>query len=152
MNGFFLPDRTCSFFPGATGVYYYPLSRSTLAGPLGGDVAEGNQAWMSDWPESSRGLPNWQDWSQFPALSCGASWGFLGGARGKEPACQSRRYNRLGKIPGGGHGDPLQYSCLENPMGRGAWWATVHRVAKSRSQLTRLSRQTRSAFSYLLDA
>ena len=36
-----------------------------------------------------------------------------------------------GRSPGGGHGNPLQYSCLENPMDRGAWWATVHRVAKS---------------------
>ena len=34
------------------------------------------------------------------------------------------------KFPGGGHGNPLQYSCLENLMDRGAWWATVHRVAK----------------------
>ena len=32
----------------------------------------------------------------------------------------------LGRSPGGGHGNPLQYSCLENPMDRGAWWATVH--------------------------
>ena len=37
----------------------------------------------------------------------------------------------LGRSPGGEHGNPLQYSCLENPMDRGAWWATVHRVAKS---------------------
>ena len=37
----------------------------------------------------------------------------------------------LGRSPGGGHGNPLQYSCLENPMDRGAWWATVHRVAKN---------------------
>ena len=36
---------------------------------------------------------------------------------------------------GEGHGSPLQYSCLENPMARGAWWATVHRVAKSRTRL-----------------
>ena len=35
-----------------------------------------------------------------------------------------------GGSPGGGHGNPLQYSCLKNPMDRGAWWATVHRVAK----------------------
>ena len=35
-----------------------------------------------------------------------------------------------GRFPGGGHGDPLQYSCLENPMHRGAWWALVHRVRK----------------------
>ena len=38
-----------------------------------------------------------------------------------------------GKSPGGGYGNPLQYSCLENPKDRGAWWATVHRVAKSQT-------------------
>ena len=37
----------------------------------------------------------------------------------------------LGRSPGEGHGNPFQYSCLENPMDRGAWWAIVHRVAKS---------------------
>ena len=42
----------------------------------------------------------------------------------------------LGKPPGGGHGNPLQSSCLENPMDRGAWWATVHRVEKSRTRLS----------------
>ena len=36
----------------------------------------------------------------------------------------------LGRSPGEGNGNPLQYSCLENPMNRGAWWATVHGVAK----------------------
>ena len=36
----------------------------------------------------------------------------------------------LGRSPGGGHGNPLQYSCLENLMDRRAWWATVHRVAE----------------------
>ena len=41
----------------------------------------------------------------------------------------------VGRCPGGGHGNPLQYSCLENPMDRGGWQATVHGVAKS---LTRL--------------
>ena len=44
-----------------------------------------------------------------------------------------------GRSPGGGHGNPLQYSCLENPMDRGAWWATVQRVAKSQTGLKRLS-------------
>ena len=39
--------------------------------------------------------------------------------------------------PGGGHGNPLQYSCLENPMDRGTWQATVHRVPKSTSQRDR---------------
>ena len=40
---------------------------------------------------------------------------------------------------GEGNGNPFQYSCLENPMDRGAWWAAVHRVAQSRTRLKRLS-------------
>ena len=39
----------------------------------------------------------------------------------------------LGRSPGGRHGNPLHYSCLENPMDRGAWWATVHSVAESQT-------------------
>ena len=42
-----------------------------------------------------------------------------------------------GRSSGGGHGNPLQYSCLENPMDRGGWWATVHGVAKSQTQLSK---------------
>ena len=38
-----------------------------------------------------------------------------------------------GRLPGEGHGNPLQHSCLENPMDRGAWWATVQGIAKSRT-------------------
>ena len=45
----------------------------------------------------------------------------------------------LGRSPGGEHGNPPQYSCLENPTDRGAWWATVYRVAKSQMQLKQLS-------------
>ena len=41
----------------------------------------------------------------------------------------------LGRCPGGGNGNPLQYSCLENLMDRRAWWATVHGVTKSRTRL-----------------
>ena len=65
------------------------------------------------------------------------SKGFPGGASDKEPASQYRRHEIqvehpwVGKIPGGGHGDPLQCSCLENPTDRGSWRATVHGVAKS---------------------
>ena len=44
-----------------------------------------------------------------------------------------------GRSPGGGHGNPLQYSCLENPMDRGAWIAAVHRVTKTQTQSKRLS-------------
>ena len=67
--------------------------------------------------------------------------GFQGGAGGKERVCYYRRYRDVGSIPGSGrspeegHGNPLQYSCLENPMDRGAWWATVHSVTKSQTQL-----------------
>ena len=39
----------------------------------------------------------------------------------------------LGRSPGGGHGNPFLYSYLENPMDRGAWWVTVHRIAKSQT-------------------
>ena len=42
----------------------------------------------------------------------------------------------LGRSPGEGNGNPLQYSCLENSMGRGAWQATVHGVAKNQTQLS----------------
>jgi len=41
-----------------------------------------------------------------------------------------------GRSPGGGHGNPFQYSCLKYPMDRGAWWAEVHGVTKSQTQLS----------------
>ena len=67
--------------------------------------------------------------------------GFPGGTSGKESSCQCRRHKRhrfdpeSGRSPGEGHGNPLQYSCLENCMDRGAWQATVHGVAKSQTRL-----------------
>ena len=45
----------------------------------------------------------------------------------------------LGRSHGGEHGNPLQYSCLENPMDRGVWWATVHGVTKSQTRLSDLA-------------
>ena len=54
---------------------------------------------------------------------------FPGGSDGKESAHNAgdlASIPGLGGSPGGRHGNPLQYSCLENPMDRGAWWATVH--------------------------
>ena len=54
----------------------------------------------------------------------------------------------LGRSPGGGQGNPLQYSSLENPMDRGAWWATVHRFAKNQTQLKRLSTHAHVAQKY----
>ena len=58
----------------------------------------------------------------------------LGFPGGSESACSVGDVGSipgLGRSPGGGHGNPLPYSCLENPMDRRAWWATVHRAAKS---------------------
>ena len=46
---------------------------------------------------------------------------------------------RSGRCPEGGHGNPLKYFCLENPMDRGAWQATVHSITKSQTQLKQLS-------------
>ena len=65
--------------------------------------------------------------------------GFPGGSGGKESACNAGDLGLipgLGRCPGGVHGNPLQYSCLENPMNREVWRATVHEVAKSQTQST----------------
>ena len=65
---------------------------------------------------------------------------------GKESVCDAEDAGdaaslipRLGRSPGGGHGNSLQFSFLENPIYRGAWWATAHRVAQSGTQLKWLS-------------
>ena len=65
--------------------------------------------------------------------------GFPGGSNSKESACNVGDLGSipgLGRSPGGGNGNPLQYSCLENSMDRGAWRTTDQRVAKSRTQLS----------------
>ena len=67
--------------------------------------------------------------------------GFPGGSEVKVPVCNVRDLGVIPgseRFPGEGNGNPLQYSCLQNPMDRGAWWATVHGVAKSQTQLERL--------------
>ena len=67
--------------------------------------------------------------------------GFRGGASVKNPPANAGDIRDvglipgLGRSPGGGDDNPLQHSCLENPMDRGAWWATVHGVAKSWTRL-----------------
>ena len=60
--------------------------------------------------------------------------GFPGGSEGKESACNAGDPVSIPeRSPEGGNGYPLQYSCCDNPMDRGAWWDTVHGVAKSRT-------------------
>ena len=64
---------------------------------------------------------------------------FPGGSDGKETACSEGELGSipgLGSSPGGEHGNPLQYSCLENPMGRGAWQAAVNGIAKTLTLLS----------------
>ena len=63
-----------------------------------------------------------------------AFMGFPGGSEVKASVCNMGDLGSipgLGRFPGEGNGNPLQYSCLENSMDGGAWWATVHGVAKS---------------------
>ena len=73
---------------------------------------------------------------------CTAIWGLPRVASGKESTCQCRGHRScgfslwVGKIPWRRAWQPIQYSCLENSMDRGAWWATVHGVSKSGTQLS----------------
>ena len=65
-------------------------------------------------------------------------WGFPSGSEGKESACNVRDPGLIlesGRSLEEGNGNPLQYSCLENPIDRGAWWATVHGFTKSQTWL-----------------
>ena len=64
---------------------------------------------------------------------------FLCGSDSKESACNAGDMSSipgLGRSPGEGNGNPFQYSCLENPMDGGAWWAPVHGITKSQTQLS----------------
>ena len=69
----------------------------------------------------------------------GQGGGFPGDSVVKNPPAHAGNMGSIpisGRSAGGGNGNPLQYSCLENLMERGAWWATVHGVAKSRTRLS----------------
>ena len=84
----------------------------------------------------------WELHSLFNPLNKDLPVGFPSSSDGKESACNSGDPGSipgLGRSPGGGNGNPLQYSCLENCMDRGAWRTTVHGVAKSWARLKRLS-------------
>ena len=80
----------------------------------------------------SLGQEDWRrKWQPTPVFL-----GFPGGSEVKESAHNAGDLGSIpgsGRSPGEGNSNPLQYSCLENPMDEGAWWATVHRVAKSQT-------------------
>ena len=79
-------------------------------------------------------------------LTC--PWGCPGNSDSKESACNTGDLGSIpgsGRSPGEGNGYPLQYSYMENPMDRGAWWATVHGVAKSQTGLMDYQIQAHSA-------
>ena len=87
-------------------------------------------------------------WIFHPCICLLLKTNFPGGSDGKMSDCNA---GDLGSIPGSvrspgeGNGNPLQYSCLENPIDGGTWWATVHGVAKSRTQLSNFTHFTQQA-------
>ena len=73
------------------------------------------------------------------------NWDFPGGSDNKEFTCRAEDLSSIpgsGRSPGEGNGHPLQYSGLENPMGRGAWWAAVHGFTKSQTWLEWLTKSS----------
>ena len=113
-----------------------------------------NSTWAEVWRHSTVRLLNWASrfwvtWSQelwtvaWLNSGCCGNW-FKSGLKRK---LQDRQYDvrDMGSIPGSerspgeGNGSPLQDPCLENPMDRGAWWATVHGVSKSQTELRQLT-------------
>ena len=83
------------------------------------------------YPLQYSGLENFMDYT--------VHVGFSGGLEVKVSACNAEDLGSipgLGRYPGEGNGNPLQYSCLENPMDGGAWWATVHGVAESQTRMS----------------
>ena len=78
--------------------------------------------------------------------------GFPGGSEGKASACNVGDRSSIpgsGRSPGEGNGNPLQYSCLENPMDGGAWQATVHGVTRSQARLSDFTFPTLSLYIYI---
>ena len=91
---------------------------------------------MKEVPSSSIST-RWTRWKNKPQPSI--HMGLPGGSDNRESACNAGELGSIpgsGRSPGEGNGNPLQYSCLENPMDAGAWWAIVHGVAKSRTRLS----------------
>ena len=127
----------------ATG-FCVPWSKSLTNMTLDDDDSVCSGAWL----RASSSLAKTLGEISIPKMQC--SWldilakarvteGFPGGSEVKVSACNSGDLGSIpgsGRSPGKGNDNPLQYSCLENPVEGGAWWATVHRVTKSQTWLS----------------
>ena len=105
----------------------------TIEGALGWE----SSPWVLD-PVLCSTAWSWASQSPTVGLSI-RTFGFPAGSDGKESACNAGDLSSvpgLGRSPGGGNCNPLQYSCLGNPMERGAWWATGHGVTRSQTRLS----------------
>ena len=103
----------------ALGSHYDPMAKSAKDPTLHSSCCQGR--WQSLEPDLQI------------QMRTGVKWGFPGGSNSKEFSCNAGDLCSIpgsGRSPGGGHGNPLQYSCLENPMDRGTWWVAVHRVTE----------------------
>ena len=84
-------------------------------------------------------VPALKEYHEEMASGLGITKGFPGGSEVKASACNVGDLGSIpgsGRSPGDGNGNPLQYSCLENPMDGRAWWATIHGVEKSWTRLS----------------
>ena len=102
--------------------------------------------YLASWQDGYiRHSPNEPIGSSLLGALHGVAWGFPSGSAIKESACNAGAAGNIDSIPGkeryprGGHGNPLQYSCLENPMDRRAWRATVHGVTRVRYDWSNLA-------------
>ena len=123
----------------------HPLSQSVRGEDLEGTAPQQQRAHLHQprmysnegggcWKGQSEGANTGQKWKK------SEKWmGLPGGSDGKASACNVGDPGSIpgsGRSPGGGNGNPLQHSCLQNSMDGGAWWATVHGVAKSWTRLS----------------
>ena len=134
-------------FPGGAVVKNLPAKQETQVLSLGREGPREKEmathcstlAWRIPWTEEPGGLQSMGSQSQTRLSDFTFTFS---SSDGEESTCNVGDLGStpgLGRPSGGRYGNPLQYSCLENPMDAGAWRAAVHRVAKSRTRLKRLS-------------